>query len=423
MPHDAGLVPDDAPYNSSKAASVVRITVTLLFLAWLIDYVDRLVITLALPSIGKQFHLDKAEQGLILTVFFITYAAFQMPGGVLADKIGARRTMTLALGTWSIFTALTGIAFSYASLLVIRTIFGASEGIFPAASLKALSERISPKQRLTASGFMLCSNSLGGALAPLIAGPAIAAVGWKNSFFLVAVLGIIMAFFIWKYLPKKIVSTAPSRPLSTGFRRIISSPAMWLVAATFCGYDIVLWGLMAWTPSYLMEVRHINVRDSGILTSIPFFIGTATIVIGGFLFDKYFHNKSRLLIIPAMVITGAFLIVMINSHSAGEFIFWESWAVGVACLCFMPIYGVPMRLLPPDISGAGMGLVNFGGQVAGAFTPFIMGAIADHFSFRAAFGFLLFGVVMAVVASFISPQNKDGFESALGEEMRSNPAV
>jgi sugar phosphate permease len=414
--------------SNSTAFRVARLTVILLFSAWLIDYIDRLVITLALPAIGKQFSLDKAEQGLILTVFFMAYAFFQMPGGILADKIGARKTMTIALAAWSIFTGFTGLAFSYASLLIIRAIFGITEGIFPAASMKALTERTEPKQRSTANGFMFCSNSLGAALAPLIAGPALAAVGWKNSFFLVAILGVVMAVVLWRFLPKPLATSGAPAPAVVQYHRtvrirdVLTSRTMWLLAMTFCGYDIVSWGLVAWTPSYLMEVRHINVRSSGVLTSIPFFVGTAGTILGGFLFDKFFHDRSRLLIVPAMICTGIFLWVMIRATTLGQFILFESLAVGVMSLTFMPIYGVPMRLLPREVSGVGMGLVNFGGQFAGAFTPFIMGALADSFSFSAAFSFLLFGVVLAIVSSLASPQTKAGFAASFGTKMAAVPS-
>ena len=237
--------------GGGTAAKVAQITVVLLFSAWLIDYIDRLVITLALPAIGMAYGLNKAEQGLILTVFFITYAVFQIPGGLLADRIGTKQTMTLALCAWSVFTGLTGLAFSYISLLVIRAIFGISEGIFPAASMKAITERTRPRQRLTANGVMMCSNSFGSALAPLIAGPALAAVGWKNSFFLVAILGIIMAGLLWRFLPRALPAQEAAASLRQGppvsVRAVLTSPAMWLIALIFCGYDIIGWGL---SPGY-----------------------------------------------------------------------------------------------------------------------------------------------------------------------------
>lgn len=101
-----------------------------LFAAWVIDYILRLVIVLALPSIEEEFGLNKTEGGLILTAFFIAYAVCQVPGGFLADRFGAKRTMLAALLLWSVFTGLTGLTVSFA-MLVVRVLFGISEGIFP----------------------------------------------------------------------------------------------------------------------------------------------------------------------------------------------------------------------------------------------------------------------------------------------------
>lgn len=112
-------------------SGLVRTTVTLLFAAWFIDYVDRLAIATVLPVIGKEFSLDLRQQGLVVSVFFVAYAAFQIPGGMLADRFGAKRVTCWALLAWSLCTALTGLAWSFAALLLVRLVFGAAEGVFP----------------------------------------------------------------------------------------------------------------------------------------------------------------------------------------------------------------------------------------------------------------------------------------------------
>jgi MFS family permease len=158
----------------------------LFFFAWLIDYIDRMVITIALPGIGREFALDRTEMGLVLTVFFVAYAVFQLPGGFIADRLGTRPTVAIAMTMWSAFTALTGAATGYLALLATRFCFGVFEGIYPAAAMKAIAERTSQRSRMTAEGGMFTSTMLGTALAPLVAGPAIALIGWRNAFFAVA---------------------------------------------------------------------------------------------------------------------------------------------------------------------------------------------------------------------------------------------
>ena len=420
MPPDLSIVAGEITVGSrvDTPAKIVRVTAILLFLGGLVNYIDRLVIALALPFIGRDFFLDKAEQGLILTVFFITYGVIQIPGGLLVDWIGARKSMVIAMVGWSIFTGLTAIAFSYSVLLVIRTLFGVCEGIYPAAFRKAVVERTNPEQRLTVNGFVECSNGFGAALAPLIAGPAIAFIGWRHSFFLIAALGIIMAVALAYYLPHPLArsgarqgSVASARPSfdARTVKKVLSSRSMWLVAAAFCGLDAVSWGLISWTPSYLMEVRHLDVRSSGVLTSIPFFVGGCSTVLGGILFDKVFHGNPRLLIAPVMAVAGLFLWLMSQATSVHDFILFEAVVYGLGQLCFMPIYGLPMRLLPAELAGVGTSMVNFGGQFAGIVTPFVMGALADAFSFKVAFSFLIFGVVLTIIAAILTPQKKERF--------------
>lgn len=406
------------------AGQVARTSVVLLFLAWVIDYVDRLVITLALPAIGHDFHLDKTGQGLVLTTFFLTYAAFQVPGGILADRFGAKATMVVALVAWSVFTGLTGVAMNFAVLLVVRALFGITEGIFPPASMKAISERTLPKDRMTANGAMLASNPFGSAIAPLVAAPAMLAVGWKSAFFIVAGAGVLMAIVLAVGLPKPLPAAAASPAENSAPARrvrpseLIRCGTLWHFALIFCGFDIVSWGLVSWAPSYLLDARGISLSKAGVLSSIPWFVAAAVTVVGGIAFDRFFHHRPRRLIIPSMLVTAIFLWLMIQAHSTAGFVTYESLGMAAMWLSFMPIFGLPLRLLPAHVAGIGGALVNFGGQFAGAITPFVMGWLADTYSFPVAFGFLLVGCALAILAAATVPQSADAFRARLPVHLR-----
>ncbi|WAH37996.1 MFS transporter [Alicyclobacillus dauci] len=408
--------------TEQRLKRIAYVTTTILFISWLIDYIDRLVITLALPSIGKQFHLNSVEEGAIMSIFFFTYAICQIPGGILADRFGAKKTMTVAMTAWSVFTALTGAAGNYVVLMIVRFFFGVSEGIFPGASMKAIAERTSQKARLTANGTMVASNSLGSALAPLIAAPAIAAVGWQHSFYWVAGLGIIMAVVLWFGLPKQTVtsiqgeSTASHREYAGEHlspAQVLRKGVMWKFFLMFMGMDIAAWGLVSWVPSYLMTQKHLSLSGAGVLTSIPFFAGTISTILGGWLFDKYFYRRHRWLIVPSMVLAGLFLFLMLSSNSLHEFIVYET--IGAFCIymAFQPIMGLPMRILSSKILGVGSAIVNFGGQVGGVLSPIVMGALVGSVSYQAAFGFLVFGVLLAAACSLWIPQSPEHFDTVI----------
>lgn len=164
---------------------------TLVYIGYCICYIDRAAISLALTYIGAEFSLDATQLGLVVSVFFFSYALMQIPGGWLADRFGSNIVALIAILLWSIFTAMTGMAWSLVSLLFIRILFGIGEGAYPTASLKAVSEVFPQSQRPKAVTGMLSSNYVGSAIAPLIIAPLILAVGWRSTFYIIGVIGIV----------------------------------------------------------------------------------------------------------------------------------------------------------------------------------------------------------------------------------------
>ncbi|HEY0097271.1 MAG TPA: MFS transporter, partial [Archangium sp.] len=102
-------------------------------LCYLVAWLDRMAINMTGPLIRQEFQLGPDQFGWILSAFFAGYALFQIPGGMLADRIGPRKVILFALAWWSLFTALTGVVGGLVSMLAVRFLFGIGEGIFPAA--------------------------------------------------------------------------------------------------------------------------------------------------------------------------------------------------------------------------------------------------------------------------------------------------
>lgn len=398
-----------------------KITVTLLFCAWLIDYVDRLVINLALPSIGKEFDLSRTEQGFAVSVFFLAYAAFQIPGGMLADRFGAKRVTCWALLVWSAFTALTGLAGTFAILLVVRFLFGVAEGVFPGASMKAVAERTTSGQRMSANGVVQSSNAVAAVVAPLLAAPLITQFGWRSAFFTVAGVGVFVYAAVQLWLPEPARRDERQVPVRGGTRTLLRSPVMWAFAAMFFGYDIIIWGLNTWVPSYLNEERGISLTSAGALAVIPAAAAVVSVVVGGRLSDRL-RGGQRRIVVPSMSVAALALILMATAPTTVTFVLWMTVATAAASLTYMPVFAVPLRSLPTGLTGAGAGLITFGGQLAGVVAPTVMGVLADHAGFGAAFGFLVLGAVLAAVLSVVTPQDSETFRRSLGLPESAGPA-
>ncbi|HEY3425437.1 MAG TPA: MFS transporter, partial [Negativicutes bacterium] len=178
-----------------KPTRVRYLVLFVVCLVYLITYLDRVNISVAAPMLMKDFGISKVELGVIFSSYAISYAVFQIPIGMLGDKYGPRKVLAGIVLFWSVMTAITPLAWSFASLVVIRFIFGIGEaGAFPNAT-RAFSNWIPSTERGFAQGLTHAFARGGGALTPMIIAPLMVAFGWKISFFLCAVVGIVWAAF------------------------------------------------------------------------------------------------------------------------------------------------------------------------------------------------------------------------------------
>ncbi|MGH3505140.1 MAG: MFS transporter [Nocardioidaceae bacterium] len=394
-----------------------RIAITIavvICVAYTIDYVDRAGIAMMLPAIGDTFGVSRAMQGLLVTVFAVVYMVCQIPAGIVADRVGSRFVLLATLVLWSVFTALSGLAGTFAILLALRGAFGASQGFFPAAAFKAVSERTSPSNRATVLGVVMSSSGVAGVVAPLLVAPLLIAFGWRGSLFWLAGGGVVIGIVLWTLIPRPLQGgagesrqQAPDVSVRAVRRAVLRSPKVWLFAGMFCGLNFVSYGLMTWVPSYLMESRGLSISVTGVLAAIPMLANFLVSIAGGWLFDRYFHAHVRWYLFVTMLGSAAMLALMTLADTTGEFILFESLAVVIGGLATMALLGLPMRTLPPEHVGAGMGVFNFGGQVAGVAAPFLIGLLADQFSFAAGFGLLAAAGLVAAGLALRVPRRAD----------------
>ncbi|MCF8567965.1 MFS transporter [Alicyclobacillus tolerans] len=403
--------------SKQAGKSVGTLVLVLVFFAWLIDFVDRLVISVALPFIGKTLHINAAEEGVILSVFFFAYAIMQIPGGYVVQRWGTKPVMSYSMGIWSVFTALTAVAGTFFTMIIVRILFGVFEGIFPPASGQAIGDHIEPEKRAKAFGIMLSSNTLGTAIAPLVAAPLIMAVGWQHAFFWVAGLGLVLMIIIIYLLPKKptIQRTKEQTTAqhSISFSQFLARPTAWKAPLMLFGLDIVAWGITTWLPSYLLKVRHLSLISTGIEASLPFFAGTIAMVFGGWLFDRYFTTRQRAIIIPTQIICAIFLLLMFYTSSSTAFLIYEILAVFFMYLGYMAVLGIPVKFLPDELVGPAYGLINFGGQVAAFLSPLVIGLLisATGGSYQLAFWWLVFGAILCAAMSLWTPQSPEKYKT------------
>lgn len=149
----------------------------LLFLGWCLGNADRYVMNYAVVTITEDLELTSAATGIILSSFFAGYAIMQMPGGWLADRFGARKVLLASVILWSIFTGLTGAAWSLVTMVIVRFLFGIGEGGFQPVSSKIISTTFPKKERGRAMSVMLSSSGIMALVIPIVSAWTLTTIG------------------------------------------------------------------------------------------------------------------------------------------------------------------------------------------------------------------------------------------------------
>ncbi|MGB8461766.1 MAG: MFS transporter, partial [Priestia megaterium] len=215
----------------------------LLFLGWSLGNLDRFIINYAILDISKDLHLNASSTGIILSSFFAGYALMQIPGGWLADRFGFKKVITIAVLLWSLFTVFTGMAWSFASIIIIRFLFGLGEGsYFPSAS-KGIAGWFPQQERSRAMSFLLSSGTIMGVVTPILATQLMQTISWRSIFYIIGAIGLVITVLFVFLLKEKQqrekteTSAIPAKQMT--LKEIIKTPMIWnLFIAYFSIYAI-----------------------------------------------------------------------------------------------------------------------------------------------------------------------------------------
>ena len=377
----------------------------LLYLGYMISYIDRTAISLALAHIGKDFNVGPAELGVVLSAFYLGYAAMQIPGGWLADKYGSKKVIVVSIGLWSLFTVMTGLAWSLASLLIIRFLFGLGEGSYPSSAMKGVAEIYPREQRPKMAGLMISSNYVGSFVAPLLIAPLILWLGWRDVFLAIGLAGIVFAVF-YALTVRSSVMVVDEKPKATdvktkvSVKELLSMPTLWKIVIVWFCLSLVNKGLDAWMPMYLLTARGLDLKTVGMLVPLPFIAASVATAMGGWLMTRFFDGKEKFLMMGSCVLTGVFLYGMYQGQSTTQVIVYQTAAYFFKSFVFATAFALPTKILSQRLVGTGIGMVNFGGQAAGFVSPMVIGFLVSYYdSYDSAFLFLLGAVAVSTLVS------------------------
>ena len=381
-------------------------------------FVDRVNISAAAPLIKADLRLSNTQLGWAFSAFAIPYALFQLVGGWIGDKLGARLTLSACCAMVGVSTMLTGAANGFLSLFVLRLALGFAEGAaFPTAT-RAMSTWIPVRDWGFAQGIAHSFGRIGNAATPPLMAALLLFMSWRRSLVLLGLASLAwLVAWVWYFRndPRRhsAITTADLAALpepSTGIRPAIP----WLRLARrilpvtmvdFC-YGWTLWLFLSWIPAFFFENYHLNLQASAMFSAGVLFAGVIGDTAGGVATDRLLRRTGNLVLARrGVIVTGflgafIFLCPVVLFHNLAVAAICLSLAFFFAELIVAPIWAVPMDIAP-RYAGSASGMMNFGFGLAGLVSPSSFGYLVDRtgswvFPFVCSILLLLVGAVLAL---------------------------
>jgi MFS family permease len=396
MTSQVPLVGDAAEADRLRRA---RRLLLVLFLANLVNYLDRAVPVIVIEPIAREFSLSDLDVGVLSSSFVVVFALAGLPLGRLADRARRVHVAGWALVAWSAFTAASGAAWSYASLLVARLGVGVGEAGYAPAANSLIADSFRPHERARASGVFMLGLPLGLVLAYATVGAVADAFdSWRAPFLLAAVPGLLLAVALFRLREpaRGAADTATASPVgATGgpVRRLLAIPTLrWLVLAGI-GYNFAGYATNTFTVPLLQRWFGLPLSSAAAATGVIVGVtGLVALTLGGSLADRAYRRSVRARVVFGAVgvtasapLTALALTLGPGQGVAYTVVFAVGWMLGY--LFVTAVYPAVADVVVPELRATAIALI-FALQflLGGAAGPLAVGALSDALASSAAAG-------------------------------------
>jgi ACS family D-galactonate transporter-like MFS transporter len=388
----------------------------------LINYFDRVNLSVAHDALHAEFGLSNEAYGYLLSAYVWTYAALQLPIGVVLDRFGVRLVGRVSAFIWSVASFAAAGASSIASLFGARLFLGVGEAPTFPANAKAIGYWFPPQERSLPTAFFDAAAKFASAIGVPLIGAVLIRFGWRISFAATGVVSFLffLAFYFVYSDPQDDRHLSPeelayirqtdaqhpaqetnAQPASLGY--LLGQRKVLGLVAGFFAYNYCFYLFLTWLPSYFSSM-HMNLEHSIAFTSVPWFVGTVTdLIIGGWLVDAlvkrgYDQSAVRKTVLIGGTALGLAVAGAMFTRDPVVATFWISVSLGGLSAAAPVGWSLPSLIAPRDSVGKVGGILNFGNQLAGIIAPIATGYFAgptNSFSraFAAAAVILVLGIL------------------------------
>jgi len=369
--------------------------VGMLSLLAIITYLDRICIAVAGPQMQDSLGISPQAWGWVTSAFFFSYAGFEIPTGALGDRIGPRRVLTRIVLWWSAFTSLTGVVSSYPLLLLTRFCFGAGEaGAYPNASI-VIGRWIPQRKRASVWGIVWMTSQIGAALAPLLVVPIQLLYGWRASFWLFGILGVVWSavWYVWfRDSPREMSGITAAERVEIGddepprhggipWAQALRSGMFWRVAAVGASYVYAIGFFQSWLQTYLVKGRGFTAAAL-VFSTLPYIVGACANLIGGIASDRLVRKFGlitgrRIVGVSGLGTAAIFMAATISATSG-------LWSLIFLSLAYAGILYQQPTLCATSVDigkghvGAVFGFMNTASNIAAALSSVVFGYLVAY---------------------------------------------
>jgi MFS transporter, ACS family, D-galactonate transporter len=392
----------------------------------LVNYFDRIALSVAGPQLQQELGLASADMGLLFSAFFWSYALLQIPSGLLLDRFGVTRIGRLTAFLWGAASALTALSGGFAGIFVARLLLGIAEAPSFPANAKATGHWFPRTERALSTALFDAAAKFSNVVGVPLVALAVVSYGWRAGFAWVAILSFAYCLAYWRlyrdpaaherltraerdYLeangavPETRGAGGPAGTL--GY--LLGRRKVWGLTIGFAAYGYCFYMFLTWLPSYLVQSMHMDVLQSAGYAAIPWACATVSdLVVGGWLIDRLIargHDETRVrrtVLLVGMTLGLAVLGATATKDPVTAIVFISIALAGLAAAA--PVgWSLPSLIAPPGGVGTVGGIMNFANNLMGAAAPIVTGYVVGATqAFTSAF--IVAGAVLLVgIAAFV----------------------
>lgn len=355
--------------------------VILLFFGMVISYMDRGNMSIAAVPVMREFGFSSAQMGLLMSMFFWTYAAFQIPAGHLIDRYGIRLIYAVGFLVWCVATASMGLVHSFGALAALRLLLGLGEAISPLASMAFIKQNFKESEQGLPTAIYVAGLTLGPAIGAVVGASLLDGFGWRYMFVVTGLAGCVW-LLPWLILVSGRTTSqlvnAPRGVANLSLGRFLKTPIAWGLAGSVFFYSYYWYFFLSWIPTYLVLKHEMPNLKMGFIMAAPLAGMAAVNLCSGAIADFVIRRKGTAMRVRKRFVCAGFLwasslIALAWVDKGGPVLpvlLASLMGVGIGAGNY---WALSQAAVPTELIGRALGFQNMVAQVAGGAAPLVTG--------------------------------------------------